>query len=170
MFSKFLDRLFTWSGYLAGIFLVTIAVLVVAQIVARLMNTQIPSADEFAGYSLAASSFLGLAYSFRSGSHIRVTLLTARLSSKTQRVMLLLVLAYAVVMIAIWAYNSLGLVWESYEFKEMSTGIVKYPIWIPQLSMGIGVTLFCLAILEDLVNVIRGKEPNFEKNKEQLVD
>ena len=170
MFSKFLDRLFTWSGYLAGIFLVTIAVLVVAQIVARLMNTQIPSADEFAGYSLAASSFLGLAYSFRSGSHIRVTLLTMRLSSKAQLVMLLLVLAYAVVMVAIWAYNSIGLVWESYTFKEMSTGIVKYPIWIPQMSMGIGVTLFCLAILEDLVNVIRDKEPNFEKNKEQVMD
>lgn len=170
MFSKFLDRLFTWSGYLAGIFLVAIAVLVVAQIVARLMNKQIPSADEFAGYSLAASSFLGLAYSFRSGSHIRVTLLTARLPSKAQRIMLLLVLAYAVIMIAIWAYNSIGLVWESYEFKEMSTGILKYPIWIPQLSMGIGVTLFCLAILEDLVNVIRDKVPNFEKNKEQLLD
>lgn len=170
MFSKFLDRLFTWSGYLAGVFLVTIAVLVVAQIVARLLNQQIPSADEFAGYSLAASSFLGLAYSFRSGAHIRVTLLTARLSSKAQRVMLLLVLAFAAVMIAIWAYNSMGLVWESYEFKEMSTGIVKYPIWIPQLSMGIGVTLFCMAILEDLVNVIRDKEPNFEKNKEQVMD
>lgn len=170
MFSKLLDRLFTWSGYLAGIFLVTIAALVVAQIVARLMGHQIPSADEFAGYSLAASSFLGLAYSFRSGSHIRVTLLTDRLPSKGQRVLLLLVLAYAAVMIAVWAYNSIGLVVESYEFNEMSTGILKYPIWIPQLSMGVGVTLFCLAILEDLVNVLRGKVPNFEKNKEQLVD
>ena len=170
MFSKFLDRLFTWSGYLAGVFLVAIAILVVAQIVARFLGQQIPSADEFAGYSLAASSFLGLAYSFRSGSHIRVTLLTARLSSKAQRVMLLLVLAYAVVMIGIWAYNSIGLVWESYKFNEVSTGILKYPIWIPQLSMGIGVTLFCLAILEDLINVIRGKEPNFEKNQEQVMD
>lgn len=170
MFSKLLDRLFTWSGYLAGVFLVAIAALVTAQIIARLMGKQIPSADEFAGYSLAASSFLGLAYSFRSGSHIRVTLLSARLASKAQRLLLLVVLLFAGAMIGIWAYNSIGLVWESYEFKEMSTGIIKYPIWIPQLSMGIGVCLFCLAILEDLVNVIRGKEPNFEKNKEQLVD
>jgi len=170
MFSKFLDRLFTWSGYLAGVFLVAIAVLVTAQIVARFFNQQIPSADEFAGYSLAASSFLGLAYSFRSGSHIRVTLLTARLSSKAQQVMLLLVLGFSAVMIAIWAFNSMALVYESWDFKEMSTGILKYPIWIPQLSMGIGVSLFCLAILEDLVNVLRGKEPNFEKNKEQVMD
>jgi TRAP-type C4-dicarboxylate transport system permease small subunit len=170
MFGKFLDRLFTWSGYLAGVFLVTIAVLVVAQIVARMLNTQIPSADEFAGYSLAASSFLGLAYSFRSGSHIRVTLLTERWSTKAQRIMLLLTLIFTIIMIAIWGYNSLAMVFESWKFKDMSTGILKYPIWIPQLSMGIGVTLFCLAIIEDLVNVMRGKEPNFEKNKEKVMD
>lgn len=170
MLSKILDRLFTWSGYLAGIFLVAIAALVTAQIIARLLGEQIPSADEFAGYCLAASSFLGLAYSFRSGSHIRVTLLSSRLSSKSQRILLLIVLLFSIVMIAIWAYNSIGLVWESYEFKEMSTGILKYPLWIPQLSMGIGVSLFCFALLEDLVNVLRGKEPNFEKNYEQVAE
>lgn len=170
MIGKFLDRLFTWSGYLAGVFLVTIAILVVAQIVARLFNKQIPSADEFAGYCLAASSFLGLAYSFRSGSHIRVTLLTDRLSTQIQRILMLLVLTFTIIMIAVWAYNSLSMVYESWKFKDMSTGILKYPIWIPQLSMGVGVTLFCLAIIEDLVNVMRGKEPNFEKNKEKVMD
>lgn len=170
MFGKFLDRLFTWSGYLAGVFLVTIAILVVSQIVARMLNKQIPSADEFAGYCLAASSFLGLAYSFRSGSHIRVTLLTDRLSTHIQRVLMLLVLTFTIIMIAVWAFNSISMVYESWKFKDMSTGILKYPIWIPQLSMGIGVTLFCLAIIEDLVNVMRGIEPNFEKNKEKVMD
>ncbi len=170
MFGKFLDRLFTWSGYLAGVFLVTIAILVVSQIVARMINKQIPSADEFAGYCLAASSFLGLAYSFRSGSHIRVTLLTDRLSTHLQRVLMSLVLVFTIIMIAVWAFNSISMVYESWKFKDMSTGILKYPIWIPQLSMGIGVTLFCLAIIEDLVNVMRGIEPNFEKNKEKVMD
>lgn len=170
MFSRFLDRLFTWSGYLAGVFLVIIALLVVAQIAARWFNKQIPSADEFAGYSLAATSFLGLAYSFRSGSHIRVTLLTDRLPSKIQRIMMLLVLTFAVIMIATWAFNSITFVHESWRFGDVSTGLLKYPIWIPQLSMAIGVTLFCFALLEDLVNVIRGKVPNFEKNKEKVMD
>jgi TRAP-type C4-dicarboxylate transport system permease small subunit len=168
MLSKTLDRLFTWSGYLAGIFLVLICVLVVAQIIARLMSIQIPAASEFAGYSLAASSFLGLAYSFRSGSHIRVKLLANRLSTPVQRYLMIAVLLFTVIMIGIWAVNSVHLVYESWEFKEMSTGILKYPIWIPQLSMGIGAVLFVLAILEDLVYVIQGKEPNFEKNQEQI--
>jgi TRAP-type C4-dicarboxylate transport system permease small subunit len=83
---------------------------------------------------------------------------------------MLLVLTFTIVMIAVWAYNSLAMVFESWKLKDMSTGILKYPIWIPQLSMGIGVTLFCFAIIEDLVNVMRGKEPNFEKNKEKAMD
>ncbi len=168
MLTRVLDRVFTWSGYLAGIFLVAIAVLVVGQIVARLLNVQIPGVSEFAGYSLAATSFLGLAYSFRSGSHIRVTLITEKLPSRTERYLLVLVLFFSFAMIGIWAYNSIQLAYESWVFKEMSSGILKYPIWIPQLSMGIGVTLFCIAILEDLANVLRGEIPNFEKNKEQV--
>jgi TRAP-type C4-dicarboxylate transport system permease small subunit len=83
---------------------------------------------------------------------------------------LIVILTFAIAMIAIWAFNSVALVHESWKYNEVSTGILKYPLWIPQLSMGIGVTLFCLAVIEDLVNVIRGKEPNFEKNKEQVMD
>ena len=168
MNSKVLDRIFTWSGYLAGVFLVLIGVLVVAQILARLVNQQIPSVDEFAGYCLAASSFLGLAYSFRSGSHIRVTMIVDKLPAQAQRVVLILVLLFALTMIGVWGYNAIYFIYESWLYKEMSTGIVKYPIWIPQLGMGIGVVLFFLAILEDLVNAVMGKEPNFEKNKEQM--
>ena len=170
MLSKVLDRLFTWRGYLAGIFLVLIGILVVSQIVARMLNTQIPSVDEFAGYSLAASSFLGLAYSFRSGSHIRVTLITDKLAQPVQRIVLIAVLLFALTMIAIWSYNAIYLVYESWLFNEMSTGIIKYPLWIPQISMGIGVVLFCLALLEDLIRVIMGKEPNFEKNQERMTE
>ena len=168
MNSKILDRVFTWSGYLAGVFLVMIGALVTAQIVARLINQQIPSVDEFAGYCLAASSFLGLAYSFRSGSHIRVTVMTDKLPAQAQRILLILVLLFTLTMIGIWGYNALHFIYESWLYKEMSTGIVKYPIWIPQMGMGIGVVLFFLAILEDLFNAVMGREPNFEKNKEQM--
>lgn len=168
MNSKILDRVFTWSGYLAGVFLVMIGALVTAQIVARMVNQQIPSVDEFAGYCLAASSFLGLAYSFRSGSHIRVTVMTDKLPAQAQRILLILVLLFTLTMIGIWGYNALHFIYESWLYKEMSTGIVKYPIWIPQMGMGIGVVLFFLAILEDLFNAVMGKEPNFEKNKEQM--
>ncbi|MEI8632394.1 TRAP transporter small permease subunit [Vibrio sp. PP-XX7] len=47
--------------------------------VGRWFGVIIPSSDDFAGFLLAASSFLGLAYTFRAGGHIRVSLFTAHL-------------------------------------------------------------------------------------------
>lgn len=168
MINRQIEQLFTLSGYLAGIFLVIIGLLVVSQIVGRMIGIQLPSADEFAGYSLAATSFLGLAYSFRKGSHIRVTLLTDRLSKQVQRLMLVLALTFALVMIAFLTYNGTQMVMQSVEYNEMSSGLLRYPLWIPQSFMALGVGLFTLAILEDLVRVLRGQEPNFVKNKEQV--
>jgi hypothetical protein len=43
------------------------------------------SADEFAGYCMGASAFLGLADALRSGDHIRVTLVADRLAPRARR-------------------------------------------------------------------------------------
>ena len=69
-----LDWLYRASGFAAGVFLVLIAVLVVAQIVGRLGGFQVPAADDFARLAMAASAFLGLAFTQRTGGNIRVTL------------------------------------------------------------------------------------------------
>ena len=71
--------LYAASGMLAAFFMVLMATLVVAQIGARLVGTQVPSADDFARLSMAASAFLGLAFALRTGAHIRVTLFVERL-------------------------------------------------------------------------------------------
>ena len=63
-----------FSGYLAAIFLAVIALTIIAQILGRFINVTIDS-TETAGFSLAALTFFGLAYTFRSGEHIRVTLI-----------------------------------------------------------------------------------------------
>ncbi|WP_163576847.1 TRAP transporter small permease [Halomonas faecis] len=168
MLSSLLDRVFRISGALAGVFLVVIAVLVVAQIVGRLIGVQIPGANEFAGYSLAATSFLGLAYSFRQGAHIRVTLLTDQLPQAMRRWVLVMALALASSMVIYLAYNTMVMVYLSWDFGEMSSGIISYPLWIPQLSMAIGMVLFSMALIEDLVRTLLGMSPNFEKNKESL--
>ena len=78
---RFLDTLYLWSGYLAALFLVMIALTIIAQILGRFVGIAIDS-TESAGFSLAGSTFFGLAYTFRHDGHIRVTLLT-RLATGT---------------------------------------------------------------------------------------
>src|SRR5437016_9385219 len=80
-----LDLLYKGSGFLAGFFLVAIAVLSAAQIAARELGFAAYSYDDFAGFCLAASSFLGLAYSFREHEHLRMTLLLPQPRGRKRR-------------------------------------------------------------------------------------
>ena len=81
---SFLDKLYLLSGYLAAIFLALIALTIIAQILGRFINVTIDS-TETAGFSLAALTFFGLAYTFRSGEHIRVTLITRLLKKNLKK-------------------------------------------------------------------------------------
>src|SRR4051794_23834160 len=82
---RVLDRVYELSGCLAGLCLVAIAVLVLAQIVGRLLGILVPSADDFAGYAMGASVFLALAHTLRAGGHIRVSLIIDRLGPRARR-------------------------------------------------------------------------------------
>jgi len=52
------DRLYLASGYLSGLSIIIIMVVVLAQIVGRMIGYIVPSAEDISGYCLAASIFL----------------------------------------------------------------------------------------------------------------
>jgi TRAP-type C4-dicarboxylate transport system permease small subunit len=154
--TRILDRIFLAGGVLAGVFLVLIAVLVVGQIVSRLVGAMIPSADEFAGYCLSAASFLGLAYALRNGAHIRVTLLAGALPERPRWVLNLAAVAVSTAMVAYFTWYTLVMVWESYVFGDVTSGLVPIPLWLPQTGMAIGLVLFTLALVELFVRLLLG--------------
>jgi TRAP-type C4-dicarboxylate transport system permease small subunit len=169
MLTRTLHAIYQAAGVLAGVFLVAICVIVTAQIVARQFETIIPSADQFAGFCLAATSFLGLAYSFRSGSHIRVTLFTQALSGLAARLMIILALAVAAAISALLAWETVAMVVQNASRGEVTSGLVPVPLWIPQTGMAVGLTLFAVAILEDLVSAVLGRPTAFDKAEEQRI-
>ncbi|WP_167767198.1 TRAP transporter small permease [Jannaschia formosa] len=160
--TRALDAIYRAAGVLAGIFLVAICVIVCAQIVARQFQAIIPSADQFAGFCLAATSFLGLAYSFRSGSHIRVTLFVRALGGTAQRLALIAALGIAAAITGVLAWHTVAMVWQNFSRGEVTSGLVPVPLWLPQAAMAIGLALFALAVVEDLVRVLLGHPPEFE--------
>lgn len=168
MLTRALDAIYRAAGALAGLFLVTICVVVSAQIVARQLGTIIPSADQFAGFCLAATSFLGLAYSFRNGSHIRVTLFVRHATGLRGRVLLSSALAVAAAITLTLAWHTIAMVIQNYSRNEVTSGLVPIPLWVPQLGMAAGVALFAVSILEDLVRALLGREPTFATSERQI--
>jgi TRAP-type C4-dicarboxylate transport system permease small subunit len=82
---KILNGCYTACGVVSGLALVGIVAFVLIQIVARPLGLVVSWSAEFAGYAMAASSFMGLAYTLNTGGHIRVNLLADRLPTSWQR-------------------------------------------------------------------------------------
>jgi len=155
------DRLFAACGALAAFFLAGICVLVLAQVVGRLLGVAIPSADEFAGYCLSASSFLALGYALRNDSHIRVTLLIDRLPAARRRQVEILCIAGGLAMSLYLTWFTAEMVYYSVTFGDLTQGLVPIPLWLPQSGMMIGVTVLSLAFVADGARVLRGLDPAY---------
>ncbi len=133
-----LELLYKGSGFLAGFFLVAIAVLSAAQIAARELGFAAYSYDDFAGFCLAASSFLGLAYTFRENEHIRMTLLLHHARGGTRRALELVSLAVAAFLVGYFGWYACDM--------TMTLGLV---------------TLF-VAMTDDLVAALRGRTTSYD--------
>ncbi len=149
------------SGYLSGACIIAIMLLILAQIVGRFFGLIIPSAEDFSGYALSASIFLGLAYTFREGGHIRVTLVIQSWSPRWRRTQELSVLLFAVVLSGFMTWYCWTMVWESYVFEEVTHGYVPIPLWVPQVPLGVGVSALLLAVLDALIQTLQGKMPDY---------
>lgn len=161
-----LDRIYTGAGFVAGVCIVLITAMILAQIVGRWFGVIIPSTEDFSGYLLAAASFLALAYTFRQGGHIRVTLLLHLVSTRLQFRAMVAVLALFVVIVGFGAYQLCYLVYESWEFEELSQGYIAIPLWIVQVPVALGALLFFVALVDDLWLALSGRAPAFVELEE----
>jgi TRAP-type C4-dicarboxylate transport system permease small subunit len=154
---RWLDRVYFGAALLAAACLAGIAVLVLAQIVGRWFGVAVPSAEEFAGYLLAAATFLALAHALRERAHIRVELVSARLPAAAQGIVEGAVLLIALVFAAWAGWHAAWMVWESWSFGEVASGHVAVPLWLPQLPMALGIAVFALALLDASVVHLFGR-------------
>ncbi|QQP90007.1 TRAP transporter small permease [Skermanella sp. TT6] len=159
---RVLDGLYRLCGWLAAFFLVAIAVLILLQVGGRLVGVLIPSADDLAGFAMAASSFLGLAYALRAGGHIRVSLVLQRLAGGPRRWAELWCLAAGSLLTGYFAWYSGAMTWEFFAFGDVSPGLLPIPLWIPQSTMTLGLGLICVALVDDLVAVAKGRPASYE--------
>jgi TRAP-type C4-dicarboxylate transport system permease small subunit len=161
MLQKSLDALFKAGIVISAISMSGICLLIMAQIIGRWFGLIIPSSEDFSGYLLAASLFYALPYSYRHNSHIRVVFLLGRLNTGKRLWVERINLTLLLVLTSYCTYALAAFCLETYEFHEVSTGFVAVPLWIPQSSMVIGMALFLLAVLQDWLVIMLGREPSF---------
>lgn len=163
MLRSLLDGLYLICGYLAGFFLIVIFLLMVGLALGREVGFNIPAGDDFAAWSMAAMAFLGLAYTFKAGEIIRVGLLVDRLHGPVRRGLEIFCLLLGSAAIGFFAWYAAAMTYDSYRFNDMAQGVLAVPLWIPQLGYSVGLVVLAIAFLDELVHVLSGHAPRYEK-------
>jgi TRAP-type C4-dicarboxylate transport system permease small subunit len=164
---KFLDSLYLGSGVLAAVFLAGIGVLMLVQIIARELGYQVRGADDLTAWFCAASAFLPLAHTFKRGELIRVGLLLERLQPTMRRYAELWSLGIAGIFVGYMAWSVTRFVYQSWEINDVAQGMLPLPMWIPQSSFAIGIVILFIAIIDELVLVIRKRTPTYVLAEEE---
>ena len=158
-----LDGLYRMSGAVAALFLALIFAVIIVQVAfnaidrlaglifGQAFGLAIPSYSDFAGFFLAATSFLGLASTLKSGDLIRVNLVLQRLGPAARRGVELFGSALGSLISGFATYYSIHLAMDAYRYNELSTGIIAIPMWIPQLSLIIGLGVLTIAFIDGFI-------------------
>jgi TRAP-type C4-dicarboxylate transport system permease small subunit len=169
MLRAFLDRLYLYCGYLAAVFMVGIGVVVVLQVAWRMRGLTL-DATEAAGFCMAAATFLGLAHTFRHGTHVRIGLFLARLPPGSRQAFEVGNCVLGLALVGFLAWHSTAFALQSLEFNDISPGLLAMPMWIPQAGVALGIIVLAIALLDELVHVLRGGRPHYEPEREDLSD
>jgi len=165
MLRRLLDGMYLFAGYAAGAFLVLIFAIMMVMSVGRQFQLNIPAGDDFASWAMAAMAFLGLAHTFRRGEMIRVGLLLERLHGRNKQVAELLALGVAAAFTLYFTRHAVQMTYDSWRFNDMATGVLAIPVWIPQLGFAAGLVILSIALIDEMINVIKGNRPSYERGR-----
>jgi TRAP-type C4-dicarboxylate transport system permease small subunit len=145
-------RLSRAGAWVASALIIALVVLITVEIVGRsFFDTSTMLADEYSGYFYLALVYLGLAYTFDQNGHIRIRLLTDRLTRKGRKWADI----FAGILTAIMLFYALVYSWrfmrESYTMEMVSEGVSETPLYLTQIPIVVGLGLFVLSVIAFVV-------------------
>lgn len=175
-----LDKLYAAALWLSAACLVLIGLLVGAQLGGRLIDGTlrllgvepigivILSLAELSGSLLAAASFLGLAGTLKAGAHIRITMLLQALPPRARYVLELWAFGAAALFSGYIAWQIANFAFVSFQYDEVSPGVVRFPLAAPQAAMAVGAIILTIALIDEFMIVLRRRGPSFQTAEDAI--
>jgi len=158
---KLLDRLYLGAAYVAASCVLLIMLLMIAQSILREMHVRTGAVNDVVAWLCAAGSFFAMAHAFKHGDFVRVTLLLEKVSDAAKRRFEIAALSIAVLAVGYLMFWANRFTYESWAFNDIAQGLLPLPMWIPQLSFALGSILLFVAVLDELIIVLRGSRPSY---------
>ena len=149
-----IEKIVDFLGHVSGWLVPAMMLLVAVEVFMRyVLHAPAMVADEFSAYMLVALSYLGLAYTWRQGGHVRITLLVSRLPVQAASWIRLFVL----IMVFIFMLGITHAGWEmivyAREINLRSDTWLTFPLFWPQLTVFIGFLFLTLTLSLEIVRV-----------------
>ena len=156
--NDFLKNIYRISGYIAAVFLILVALFILTGITSRIFGFYIRGLAEYSGYSMAASSFFALSYTFYEKAHIRITLFLEKLENLNKKIAEIWCLSVGSFFSGFMAFYFIKMPVISIKFQERSEGADEIFIWIPQTGVALGSLIFFICVFHHLIFSILNKK------------
>lgn len=156
---KFIDMASNIGAVFSAIFMILIVCLISVEIFLRtFFNTSTLISDEYSAYMFVFVVMLGLSYTFKEKGHIRITIITSRLGKKVQKYLEIVVLFFVLAILLFSIYYSAKMVYDTYSLDMRADTIAETPLYLPQIALPIGYTIFFLQVISEILKKFIDKE------------
>jgi TRAP-type transport system small permease protein len=150
-FGSVIDKIADLGGYFSGWLVPLMMILVVVEVFTRyVLDRPLMVADEVSAYMLVALSFLGLAYTWRQGGHVRITILVNRLPDKAAAWVRLIGLIMTFIFMIELDRAAYKMIVYALQINLRSSTWLMFPLFWPQLTVFIGFVLLTLLLVIDI--------------------
>ncbi len=137
--ASLIEKVSYLCGYLSGWLVPLMMMLVVVDVFMRyVMQQPLMIADEFSAYMLVALSFLGFAYTWRQGGHVRVEVVVNYLPTRVYNWVRLIGLILTFIFMIEMDRAAYKMIAYALEMKMRSSTWLMFPLFWPQLTIFVG--------------------------------
>jgi TRAP-type C4-dicarboxylate transport system permease small subunit len=149
--TNIVERLSNLAGALSGILIFCIGALVMIDVATRTSGHSIAAVPDWIALALVWSTLLGFAYAHRYRAHVNMDLVLTALPARKRRTAEIVVeiLTIATLVIVLWSAIESTRISILYTARMVSSHI---PIYVYQLALVVGVLLF---LLQSIVNLMK---------------
>lgn len=161
-FASFVRMLSRISGVFS-ILLILISILVVCQMIFQrvVLEQSTVWQTEFVIFCLIAATFVGAPYVLLTRGHVNVDLLPLFMGHRTRVVLALVSAVLALIFCAAVLWQSIFWWHEAFVTDRLTSSMWRARVWIPYLSVPVGMGLLCLQYIVDIWAVATGRDLPF---------
>lgn len=153
----------------AGLILVSIGVICQMVFIRAVLGQSSIWQTEWVTFAIIAATFLGAPYILLTRGHVAVDVVPLMVATPARHALHFVGMAISLVFCGFFLWASVPWWWETFQSGQTTPSIWRPRVWIPYLSVPVGLGLLCLELLAEIYMVAARRALPFGLSKEDTL-